>query len=152
MRDEQTLFRDYPVTFWLMGAAAIVAGMLIRKTVPLRVAFVLLGVAGVGFGSVLTVTFDRRQRMLALRYRSLFRHSMKCYSWADIGSVDVREDVGEGNFRVELSLWSGEVIPLRQWYSPGKAGHQRMARKLESLLTSVPASPTSRATSNPSGR
>ena len=134
MRDEQILFRDYPLVFWVMGAFAIVAGVLMRETIMLRVIFALLGVAGVGLGSVLTVRSDPRRRALELCYWSLFRRSIKSYAWDEICSVRVKEDIGEGNFRVELVLCSGEVVPLRNWYSPGKARHGRTARKLESWL------------------
>lgn len=137
MREEQTVFRDYPLTFWLMGMLSIVAGAFMRETAVVREVFIVLGIVAAGFAPVLTVTCDRRRQELELGYWALFRRSVKSYEWSEICSIGVKEDTGEGNFRVQLFLTSGEVVPLRQWYSPGKARHARLARKLESSLGSA---------------
>jgi hypothetical protein len=132
--DEHILTRDYPLVFWAVGTLAIAIGSLVDETIGVRATFVVLGVLAVGFAPVLTVTSDRLRRTLTLRYQSLFRHWMKSYAWDDICGVGVHDDGGEGTYRVELFLQSGERVPLRSWYRAGKWRHQRLARKLESLL------------------
>jgi hypothetical protein len=131
---EKVVFRDYPLILWFVGALAIVIGIQIRETIVLRLIFVLMGLAAVGFMSVLTVVVDHTRGTLNLSYRALFRRSTKMYSVTDVCLVNVAEDSGVGTYRVELVLRSGEVVPLRSSYSVGKPGKKRQARKLRSAL------------------
>src|SRR5207247_2049787 len=73
--------------------------------------------------------------MLNLRYRSLIRGSTKAYPLNEISLVNVAQDwEGERMYRLELILWSGQVVPLRTFYSVGKGHHERRARRLRSEL------------------
>ncbi len=132
--NEQVVFRDYPLILWLMGVIAVVVGIWIRESIVVRLVFVLMGVAAIGFMSVLTVAVDHTRGTLTLHYRALFRRSTKVYSVTDVCFVNVVEDRGEGNYRLELALRSGEVVPLRSGYTPGKAGKERLAQRLWSAL------------------
>jgi len=73
--NEQVVFRDYPLILWLMGVIAVVVGIWIRESIVVRLVFVLMGVAAIGFMSVLTVAVDHTRGTLTLRYRALFRRS-----------------------------------------------------------------------------
>jgi hypothetical protein len=132
--NEQVVFRDYPLILWVMGALSIVIGISIRESIMLRLVFLLMGTAAIGFMSVLTVTVDHTLGTLNLYYHALFRRSTKVYSVHDVFFVDAVEDRGEGTYRVQLGLRSGEVVPLRSAYSVGKAGQERLAHKLRSAL------------------
>jgi hypothetical protein len=131
--NEQVVFRDYPLSLWLLGVVAIV-GAFAPETVGVRLIFGLMGIAAIGLISLLTVTFDHTRGTLSLHYRSLLRVSTKTYAWNEICFVNVKEDRGESAYRVELILRSGQVVPLRSWYSSGRAHRERQAQQLRSVL------------------
>jgi hypothetical protein len=131
--NEQVVFRDYPLKLWLMGVIAVV-GTWVPNPIMVRLLFALLGVAAIGFMSVLTVAVDHTRGTLNLHYRALFRRSTKVYSVNDVCLVNVVEDRGEGTYRLELALRSGEVVPLRFGYTSGKEGKERRAQRLRSAL------------------
>jgi hypothetical protein len=135
--NEQVVFRDYPLWLWLPGMMAI------ALTLPAwmqfkaweRLLFALMGVALIGFASILTVTVDRQRGTVNLRYRSLFRVSTQTYPLSEICFVNVAEDPeGERMYRVELILWPGQAVPLRNGYSIGRWRHERRAQRLRSAL------------------
>jgi len=72
-----------------------------RQSIAARLVFVLLGFAAVGFVSILTLRFDHRRGTIILHYRSLLRASTKTLFRNEIGCVYVKEDNGEGTYRVE---------------------------------------------------
>src|SRR5437660_3227367 len=131
---EQVVFRHYPLGPWLFGMVTLTAtGIAVRGWELLL--FVPIGVALIGFACILTVTVDRARGTLNLHYRSPFRASTKTYPVSEICFVNVVEDSeGEGMYRLELGLWSGQVVPLRSWYSGGKASNERRAQRLRSAL------------------
>ncbi|PYR95767.1 MAG: hypothetical protein DMG12_27995, partial [Acidobacteria bacterium] len=69
--------------------------------------------------------------------------STKAYPLSEICFVNVAEDSeGERMYRVELILRSGQVVPLRNGYSVGKARKERRAQRLQFMLrvgSEVPA-------------
>ena len=132
--DEQVVFRDYPLIFWLVGMVPLFAAGVIVDELSARIIFAVLGFSAIAFASVLTVTVDWRRSTLNLHYRSLVRDSTKSYSLRDISFVNVKEDKGEGNYRVELFLWSGEIVPLRSTYTAVRRSKERQARQLRSAL------------------
>jgi hypothetical protein len=133
--DEQVVFRDYPVWLWLAGVMTIVAGVAANDTVWEQLLFALAGVAIVGFSPVLTVAIDPRRETLSLRYRSLFRVSTKIYRRSEILRINVTEDTeGERLYRLELTLRSGEVVPLRSSSTIGKRRKRRRAQRLMDAL------------------
>ena len=84
---------------------------------------------------ILTVAVDHTGGTLNLHYRSLLRASTKTYPLSEICFVNVAEIRDENRmYRVELVLWSGEVVPLRSGYSTGKARKERRAQQLRSVL------------------
>ena len=141
--NEQVVFRDYPLLFWLFGVAFALAGAAVGEKVPEVLLLALVGVVLIAFASILTVTVDHRRGTLNLHYRSLFRVSTKACPLSEICFVNVAEDrEGERMYRVELILRSGEVVPLRQGYEVGKAHYERQAQRLRSVLrvgSEVPA-------------
>ena len=138
--DEQVVFKDYPLWLWLTGVVALALsagplGAVIVEHSWERLLIALIGVALIGFASILTVTVDRRQETLNLHYRSLFRDSTTAYPFSEICFVDVVEDSeGERMYRVELILRSGQAVPLRYGYTGGKARKDRLAQRLRSEL------------------
>jgi hypothetical protein len=135
--NKQVVFRDYPLILWIMGVIAVTAGILMRETILVRLVFVLIGAAAIGFMSVLTVAVDHTRGTLTLDYRALFRRSTKVFSVNDVCMVNVVEDQGEGNYRIQLVLRSGDVVPLRSGYTPGRRGKERLAKRLRSELRLV---------------
>ena len=134
MSGQKVVFRDYPLILWLLGAIALFVGIWLIDEIAGRLVFIGLGIAAVGFMAVLTVTVDHTNRTLYLKYRSLFRRSIKMFSIVDVCGVNVVCDNDEGNFRIELLLRSGQRVPLRSAYSPGKWLHERKARRLRAEL------------------
>jgi hypothetical protein len=133
--NEQVVLKDYPIFLWPIGVGTVVIGTWVSETNWERFLFVLIGVALIGFDSILTVTIDHRRGTLNLHYRSLLRVSTKEYPLSEICFVNVAEDSeGERMYRVELILWSGEVVPLRNGYSIGKARKERRAQRIRSVL------------------
>ena len=132
--NEQIVFRDYPVILWPFGVLALLLGVGLPETILVRLVFVLLGVAAIGFLGILTVAVDHTRGTLSLHYRALFRRSTKVYALNDICFVNVVDDGGEGTYRIELTLRSGEVVPLRSGYTAGKASKERLAKRLRSEL------------------
>jgi hypothetical protein len=140
----QVVFRDYPLTLWLMGLLFLFVGAAIPfGDAQGRVLMSLVGVFFIAFPSILIVTVDRTRGMLNLRYRSLIRGSTKAYPLNEISFVNVAQDPeGERMYRLELVLWSGQVVPLRSFYSIGRGHYERRARRLRSALrvgSEVPA-------------
>jgi hypothetical protein len=138
--NEQVIFRDYPLWLCLTGVVllALVFGPLragIAEHWWQRLLFGLIGVGLIGFDSLLTVTVDHRRGTLNLHYRSLFRVSTKAFLFSEICFVNVAEDnEDQRNYRVELILWSGQTVPLRNGYSIGKGRKDRLAQRLRSVL------------------
>ena len=129
--NEQVVFRDYPLVLWLVGILLLGSGAAPLIPALIRVLLALGGVIFIGFFSALTITVDRRQGVLNLRYRSLFRFSSRVYPLSDICFVNVVEArADERMYRVELILRSGQVVPLRSWYEVGKANKERQAQRL----------------------
>ena len=135
MNNEQVVFREYPVLLWLFGIMGIVVGAFVAQTVWELLLLEPMGVAMVGFASILTVTVDHARGTLSLGYRSLFRTSTKVYPLNEICFVNVAQDrEGERMYRLELTLQSGEVVPLRWGYIAGKKYQERRAQRLQSAL------------------
>ena len=89
----------------------------------------------IAFASILTVTVDYDQGNLNLHYRSLFRLSTKVFQLSEVCLVEVVEDnERERMYRIELILQSGEVVPLRGFYSVGKRRKKRRAKR---ILTAI---------------
>src|SRR5438270_734221 len=133
--DEQVVFRSYPSVFWLFGLGMIVIGNVVGESALDRALLSLVGAVALAFPSALTVTVDARQGVVNLRYLSLVRRSIKTNALAEICAVNVSEDwEGERMYRMELVLCSGQIIPLQNGYSVGKAGKERRAQRLRSAL------------------
>ena len=134
--NEQVVLRDYPLTVWLMGLLFLFVGVApFGWDTQLRVMMSLGGLLLIAFPSILIVTVDCTRGMLNLRYRSLIRGSAKAYPLSEVCFVNVAEDrEGERMYRLELILWSGQVVPLRSFYSVGKGHFERRARRLRSAL------------------
>ena len=135
---EKIVLRDYPIWSWFIGAlvlvvatlTAISGGGLWGLTVSSLIGFLFIT-----FASILTVTVDHDQGNLNLHYRSLFRHSTKVFPLREVCLVEVVEDNDrERMYRMELILQSGEVFPLRYFYSVGK---RRKERRAERILTAI---------------
>jgi hypothetical protein len=135
MNSEQVVFREYPILLWLFGIMGIVVAAFVAQTVWELLLLEPLGVAMVGFASILTVSVENKRGTLSLRYRSLFRMSTKVYPLNEISFVNVAQDrEGERMYRLELILQSGEVVPLRWGYIVGKKHQERRAQRLRSAL------------------
>ena len=131
----QVVFKDYPAWCWPVGLVTVGLAAWVPETSWQRLLFMLIGVALVAFASVLIVSVDHRMGMLNLRYQSLMRSSTKTYPLSEICFVNVAEDSeGERMYRVELILWSGQVVPLRCGYSIGKARKEHRAEQLRSVI------------------
>jgi hypothetical protein len=133
--NEQVIFKEYPLAWWLFGLAFLLVGLPLLKIDRELVALTLFGAVVIAFASILTVTVDKGNGKLNLRYRSLVRASNKSYLLSEIDFVNVAEDSErERMYRVELVLRSRDVVPLRSFYSIGKAGKERRARQLRSVI------------------
>lgn len=137
-RTEKIVFRDYPIWSWYVGALVLaVAAMtaLWGHSVWELAVTSLIGFLFIAVASVLTVTVDYVQGNLTLRYRSLFRRSSKVFPLSEVCLVEVVEDNDrERMYRLELILQTGEVVPLRYFYSVGKRRKKRRAKR---ILTAV---------------
>ena len=133
--NEQVVFKDYPLMFWFFAVMMLVVSALIDKaTWQLRLVE-LAGVVVIALSPILIVVVDHTGGTLNLHYRSLLRASTKTYPLSEISFVNVAEIRDENRmYRVELILWSGEVVPLRSGYSTGKARKERRAQQLRSVL------------------
>ena len=132
---EQVVFKDYPLWLWLPGVVTLALAPWVSEKTWESLLLSVMGVALIGFDSILTVTVDHRRGTLNLHYRSLFRVSTKAYPLSEICFVNVAEDSeGERMYRVELILRSGQVVPLRNVYSVGKTRQERRAQRLRSVL------------------
>jgi hypothetical protein len=132
----KVILRDYPLTIWLVGLLFLFVGAApFGWDAQFRILMLLAGALLIVFPSKLIVTVDRTRGMLNLRYRSLIRSSTKTYPLNEISMVNVaRDPQGERMYRLELILWSGQVVPLRSFYSIGNGHYERRARRLRSVL------------------
>ena len=135
---EKIVFREYPIWIWYIGALVLaVAAMtaISGDSVWGPIVSSLIGFLFIAFASILTVTVDYDQGNLNLHYRSLFRLSTKVFPLSEVCLVEVVEDNDrERMYRIELILQSGEVVPLRGFYSVGK---RRKKRRAERILTAI---------------
>jgi hypothetical protein len=130
---EIVVFSEYPLLFWGMTLPVFFVAAFVPDV---RVVFVLVGIAAIAFASILTVRVDYARQTLSLHYRSPIRASKKEYQLSEIVFVKVAEDrEGEGMYRIELILQSGEVVPLRSGYTTGKTDKERRAQRIRSALT-----------------
>ena len=128
---QKRLFTDYPLSAWLFGVF-----FLAFSWVPDQGwVFGLVGLGFIAIPSVLTVTVDEEHETLDVSHRSLLRRSSRSFPMRDIAFVNVPEDSdGDGLYRVELELHSGERVPLRGFFSIGKRGKQRLARLIRDAM------------------
>ena len=135
---EKIIFREYPIWIWFIGALVLtVAAMtaISGTSVLGPIVASLIGSLFIAFASILTVTVDYDQGNLNLHYRSLRRLSTKVFPLSEVCLVEVVEDdERERMYRIELILQSGEVVPLRSFYSVGK---RRKKRRAERILTAI---------------
>ena len=131
----QVLFRNYPKIFPFAGVLILFLAAILPDKAWQAALMIAIGIALLGFASVLTVAVDQKNRTLYLRYRSLFRRSTIVYPLSEICFVNVVEDSeGEGTYRIELALWSGKTVPLTDEFSGGLNSTERRARQIEALL------------------
>jgi hypothetical protein len=135
--NEEIVFRDHPIAMWFMGIITSAMGIgffyLFREWEWLVV--LLLGIVVIGFASILTISVNRKEKVLSLHYKSLFRVSTKTYSMDEICDVNVAEDrEGERMYRLELIFTSGQAVPLRMFYRVGRYSFECRAQKLRSAL------------------
>lgn len=118
---EKIVFRECPIWIWYIGALVLaVAAMtaISGDSVWGPIVSSLIGFLFIAFASILTVTVDYDQGNLNLHYRSLLRLSRKVFPLSEVCLVEVVEDnERERMYRIELVLQSGEVVPLRGFYS-----------------------------------
>jgi hypothetical protein len=135
---EKIVLREYPIWIWFIGALVLaVAAMtaLSGDGVWGLIVTSLIGFLFIAFASILIVTVDYDQANLNLHYRSLLRLSTRVFPLSEVCLVEVVEDnEGERMYRIELILQSGEVVPLRFFYSVGK---RRKKRRAERILTAI---------------
>lgn len=135
---EKIVFRECPIWIWYIGALVLaVAAMtaISGDSVWGPIVSSLIGFLFIAFASILTVTVDYDQGNLNLHYRSLLRLSRKVFPLSEVCLVEVVEDnERERMYRIELVLQSGEVVPLRGFYSVGK---RRKKRRAERILTAI---------------
>ncbi len=85
---------------------------------------------------VVDVEFDRSCGTWTLHRRSLFGHQKQEYRLRDI--TDVFVEVGHSSdgdtYRVILQLASGEIVPLRHYYSSGRRDKQEIVQRLRQFL------------------
>lgn len=133
--NEQVVLKDYPLWVWLGGLLNFVIADLTAESAWEFYLLTLVSVIVITFASILTVTVDHERGTLILCYRSLFLVSTKAYPLNEICFVNVAEGKKyESNYRVELVLRSGQVVPLRDIYTVGKERKERRAQRLRSVL------------------
>jgi hypothetical protein len=135
---EKIVLRDYPIWIWFVAALVLAGAGLTAISGENGWGLIVMSLIGflfIAFASILTVTVDYDQGNLNLHYRSLFRLSTKVFPLREVCLVEVVEDdERERMYRMELILQSGEVIPLRYFYSVGK---RRKKRRAERILTAI---------------
>jgi hypothetical protein len=149
--------RGSPGCFWLLGAFFIILSFIFilgplglftnanAISLPERILAFAMGFIGVAAGlymlasSPYTVaTFDRQQGHVDIKRVGLFRRSSERYPLADILSVDIEESRdGDGDpiYQLQMTLRSGQHVPLSRLWMQGKDEHEQVRQTLQNFLS-----------------
>ncbi len=147
--NSQLVIREYPFGLWIAGLILAGSGAYFYTKTPGQWIVVAV-LAGVGLillltATVLTITADRTNGMLTLRYRSLlFLGSKKEIPLSEIAAVQVemsqsgsrssRGGSSGPSYRIVVVRKDGQVVPFRSYYSGGASGKQKKAAQLRAFL------------------
>lgn len=150
--DSQVVLKESALGNYLMaGTFLVVAGFVVF--VSSGEAWFFSGIMGIVaiamilFSSSLTVTADRTTQTLTLAYKSIFQQNEKTFHFSEIASLDLaisqRSRTSRGrrrrtNYRVEMTLKDGQVVPFRGYYSGGRTDKQNMVNRLRAVLGHAP--------------
>ncbi len=136
---------DRPIALWIVGLVFLSAGIFILvETAGGQLLFSLIfggvGLALLLLSNSLTITADRRGRMLKLDYRSLVNHSAKQIPFDNIARIELQRSASYSRggtsytYRVAAVLKDGSMVPFRSSYSSGVGGKQKLANQINAFL------------------
>ncbi len=134
------VIRELPWMFWFFSLGGIVFGLLILFEPQGGIAgFIglLLGLVGLIFSNVTTLTLDKSTRRMELRYRSPLRVQVKEIPLEDILAIDMessRSSRGGSTFRIVFFLRSGERVPLHSYFSSGWNEKHKKIERLRAFI------------------
>ena len=141
--------RHWPFVYWLLAGALLLLtlrALLTAETVRpdeavLSALFALMAMALLFFwGSVVTLTIDRRRRVVEVQRHGLFgAKTVFLHPLEAVADVYVEDTVSRGkagrvtHYRLVVMSYSGEAVPLTP-YSPLDFGMARTAEALRTYL------------------
>jgi hypothetical protein len=147
-KDLSLTLRDWPILFWIIGAALLLEG--VTFFLPLaegQTAYLVravLGLAGLAIfltASVLTVTADRVTQTLTISHHSPLRAKQRELLFSQIDSIDLdysRGSRGGTTYRIVVTLKDGETIPFHSYYNSGSGRMKKKVNRLRSFLGMEP--------------
>lgn len=140
-KTEGTLtLRDTPLLIWLVGVSFIAGGLVafVSNEKIFGGGFVLTGVGLIlAFANTVTSEFNRTTGRFRRTMRGILRNEEIAHSLGEIVDVDVFASAS-GNpsraYRVDVTLASGERVPLTPSYSSGKDDKERVAATVREFL------------------
>jgi hypothetical protein len=145
MNQDKLTIRDFPIITWFMAIVflATAAFFLMKSTL------LMAGIAGIiGFimffePAALTITADKSNRVLTLRYGLLVPRSIKHIPFSEIQTIRVDSHSTRNHssptrrsntYRLELVKQDGNIIPFRFYYSSDFLLKQRRAEELRTII------------------
>lgn len=143
--NETTLvMHDWPIFFWIIGAALLVEGVTFffpladgSAAYMVRAGLSLGGLVILLFSSILTVSADRASQTLTISHRSPLRGNQREILFSQIDSIDLqstRSSRGGTSYRIVLLLKNGETIPFHSYYSNGSFGMMRKINRIRDFI------------------
>ncbi len=145
MNQDKLTIRDYPLGLWLIGVVllGITAYLVTKSALPTAGITGLLGILALFVPTTLTISADRANRTLTLRYGLVIPRSVKQIPFSEINTIRVDSSTTRDNdnpsrkntsYRLEAVKKDGTKLPFRSYYSGGFFLKQQSAEKLRAFI------------------
>jgi hypothetical protein len=133
---KQLVIRDSAIIFRVAGGIFAIGSLAFfaAKMMAPGMSFVVAGLSLVVFFSDLTIVADWSTRILKLEYRYLIFPIARKISFDDIDDIQAQRHVSSSNgnysvgYRIIATLYNGETVPFRLFYSGGVEKKQQAAK------------------------
>ena len=144
MNTNEYSLKEYPITSVIAGFGLIAGGFYSyfeSRQWFIVGALLLLGLLALLFAFVLEIKGDSTTRTLSISRRGLIQRYYREFSFNEISTIQLgsrrsTDDDGRSstNYRIEINLKNGEMVPIRKNYSGGRRGKEKKASELREFI------------------
>ncbi len=135
MSQNEYALKEYPILRVVIGFGLIAGGFyFFFKANQWLIASIalILGLLAILFASVLEIKGNAITRSLIFSRRGLIKNEYRELSFSEILGVGLGGN--GGTHRIEIRLTDGDVLPFTSYYSSGRRGKEKKAKKLRDFI------------------